>query len=177
MEEFLTFFASQTDQIERVRIYTPEENFQMYFSNPDSGENRAYDGAIQEIGRKNMGHMFRILSVENYFREQDHCEAKTERNFTLELQVEDTFVEENNRSFFLRIEGEKVNLLDSSKEADRADVKLKTNIADLSSLVMGAIPLKEFLWSRRMSCSDEIYAGDIQKAIGWSEKPKNYTYF
>ena len=70
-------FASQTDQIERVRIYTPEENFQMYFTNPDSGENRAYDGAIQEIGRKNMGHMFRILSVENYFKEQDRCEEKT----------------------------------------------------------------------------------------------------
>ena len=86
-------------------------------------------------------------------------------------------MEENNRSFFLRIEGEKVNLLDRSKEPDRADVKLKTNIADLSSLVMGAIPLKEFLWSRRMSCSDESYSGDIQKAIGWSEKPKNYTYF
>ncbi len=177
LEEFLTFFASQTDQIERVRIYTPEENFQMYFTNPDSGENRAYDGAIQEIGRKNMGHMFRILSVENYFKEQDRCEEKTRRNFILELQVEDTFVEENNRSFFLKIQEDRVELLDSSEEHIRADVRLKTNIADLSSLVMGAVPLKKFLWSRRMNCSDESYAEDIQRAIGWSEKPENLTYF
>ena len=177
LEEFLTFFASQTDQIERVRIYTPEENFQMYFTNPDSGENRAYDGAIQEIGRKNMGHMFRILSVENYFKEQDRCEEKTRRNFILELQVEDTFVEENNRSFFLKIQEDRVELLGSSEDHTRADVRLKTNIADLSSLVMGAVPLKKFLWSRRMNCSDESYAEDIQRAIGWSEKPENYTYF
>lgn len=177
LEEFLTFFASQTDQIERVRIYTPEENFQMYFINPDSGENRAYDGAIQEIGRKNMGHMFRILSVENYFKEQDRCEEKTRRNFILELQVEDAFVEENNRSFFLKIQEDRVELLGSSEDHTRADVRLKTNIADLSSLVMGAVPLKKFLWSRRMNCSDESYAEDIQRAIGWSEKPENYTYF
>ena len=49
MKQFLTFFASQTDQIERVRIYTYEESFHMLFTNPDSGENRAFDGAIQEI--------------------------------------------------------------------------------------------------------------------------------
>ena len=171
LEEFLTFFASQTDQIERVRIYTP------YFTNPDSGENRAYDGAIQEIGRKNMGHMFRILSVENYFRQQDHCEGKTGRDFILELQVKDTFVEENNRSFFLKIQGGRIRLLENREDHIRADVRLETDIADLSSLAMGAISLKEFLWSRRMKCSDESYGQDIQRAIGWSEKPENYTYF
>ena len=121
--------------------------------------------------------MFRILSVENYFKEQDRCEEKTRRNFILELQVEDTFVEENNRSFFLKIQEDRVELLDSSEEHIRADVRLKTNIADLSSLVMGAVPLKKFLWSRRMNCSDESYAEDIQRAIGWSEKPENLTYF
>ena len=168
LEEFLTFFA---------RIYTPEENFQMYFTNPDSGENRAYDGAIQEIGRKNMGHMFRILSVENYFRQQDHCEGKTGRDFILELQVKDTFVEENNRSFFLKIQGGRIRLLENREDHIRADVRLETDIADLSSLAMGAISLKEFLWSRRMKCSDESYGQDIQRAIGWSEKPENYTYF
>ena len=54
---------------------------------------------------------------------------------------------------------------------------LKTNIADLSSLVIGAIPLEAFLWTGRMQCSDTAYAQDIQNAIGWSQKPKNYTYF
>ena len=58
-----------------------------------------------------------------------------------------------------------------------ADVTLSTPIADLSSLVMGAIPLKEFLAYDRMQLTDPSYADDIQKAIGWSVKPKNYTYF
>ena len=173
MKQFLTFFASQTDQIERVRIYTYEEYFHMLFTNPDSGENRAYDGAIQETGRKIMGFMFRILDLDDYFRQQNHCDKPVSREFTLELQVEDSFMESNDKKVQLYIKDKEVKLV----SGQRADVTLKTNIADLSSLVIGAIPLEAFLWTGRMQCSDTAYAQDIQNAIGWSQKPKNYTYF
>ena len=173
MKQFLTFFASQTDQIERVRIYTYEEYFHMLFTNPDSGENRAYDGAIQETGRKIMGFMFRILDLDDYFRQQNHCDKPVSREFTLELQVEDSFMESNDKKVQLHIKDKEVKLV----RGQRADVTLKTNIADLSSLVIGAIPLEAFLWTERMQCSDTAYAQDIQNAIGWSQKPKNYTYF
>lgn len=173
MKQFLTFLASQEDQIERVRIYTYEENFHMLFTNPDSGENRAFDGAIQEVGRKNMGYMFRIFDVRQYFMQQTHCDRMVEREFVLELQVEDSFVESNNGSVFLEIKGTRVLLTDRKQ----ADVVLKTEIADLSSFVMGAIPLEAFLWTGRMECSDRSYVQEIQNALGWSQKPKNYTYF
>ena len=173
MKQFLTFFASQIDQIDRIRIYTHEENFHMLFTNPDSGENRAFDGAIQEVGRKNMGYMFRIFDVKEYFRQQSHCERPAEREFTLELQVDDNFVEENSGSLYLHVKNNSVKLTDGP----RADVVLRTNIADLSSFVMGAIPLSAFLWTGRMTCSDRSYEQDIQNALGWSRKPKNYTYF
>ena len=173
MKQFLTFFASQTDQIERVRIYTYEEYFHMLFTNPDSGENRAYDGAIQETGRKIMGFMFRILDLDEYFRQQNYCDKPVSREFTLELQVDDDFMESNDKTIQLHIKDREVKLV----SGQRADVVLKTNIADLSSMVIGAIPLEAFLWTGRMECSDTAYAQDIQNAIGWSQKPKNYTYF
>lgn len=173
MKEFMTFLASQVDQIERVRIYTPEEDFQLLFSNPDSGENRAHDGAIQEIGRKVMGYMFRIFDLKAYFMQQNHCDKPARRPFVLKLVVEDDFMVENNRTLLLYIRDECVLI---TKDRD-PDVTLKTNIADLSSFVMGAVSLKSFLWSGRMECSDNSYCEDIQRAIGWSEKPKNYTYF
>ena len=138
MKQFLTFFASQTDQIERVRIYTYEEYFHILFTNPDSGENRAYDGAIQETGRKIMGFMFRILDLEEYFRQQSHCDKPVSRAFTLELQVEDDFMESNNKTIRLRVDGDRV----CQTDAQKADVILKAKIADLSSLVVGAIPWK-----------------------------------
>lgn len=173
LQQFLTFLASQTDQIDRVRIYSPVESFQMYFTNPDSGENRAHDGAIQEIGRKTMGFLFRILDVEAYFKEQTHCEHQCECSFILELAVSDSFIEANNRSFYLSVSGKEVCLT----EETCADVRLECDIEDLSSLVIGAISLKDFLWSDRMRCSDEARTADLQSALGWSEKPRNYTYF
>ena len=173
MKQFLTFFASQTDQIERVRIYTYEEDFHMLFTNPDSGENRAYDGAIQEIGRKSMGYMFRILDLKGYFALQNHCQHSARREFTMKLQVEDDFMDENNTDILLHVKEDKV-LLTKDREAD---VTLKTNIADLSSFVMGAIPFSSFIWTQRMEISDSSYLQDIENAIGWHEKPKNYTYF
>lgn len=173
MKQFLTFFASQTDQIERVRIYTAEEYFHTLLLNPDSGENRAFDGAIQEIGRKNMGYMFRIFDLDAYFRQQTHCDKPVSREFTLELQVTDDFIRENQKSLKLHVKDGEVRITEEKK----ADVTLKTGIADLSSLVMGAVPLETFLWTERMQCSRPEYAQDIQNAIGWSQKPKNYTYF
>ena len=173
LKQFMTFFASQVDQIERVRIFSPDEYLHVMFKNPDTGENRAHDGCIHEIGRKTMGYMVRIFDVKQYFAVQTHCESPVSRPFTLALQVRDTFLSHNDGAFLLRVEGDRVTLT----EKGTPDVTLSTPIADLSSLVMGAIPLREFLAYDRMQLSDPSYADDIQKAIGWSVKPKNYTYF
>ena len=145
----------------------------MFFTSPDSGENRAFDGAIQEIGRKNMGYMFRIFDLKEYFRQQTHCERPVSRDFILQLQIEDDFMQDNNTGILLQIQGEQVRLV----EEGRPHVALRAGIADFSSFVMGAIPLKDFLWAGRMQCSDASYRQDIQNALGWSQKPKNYTYF
>ncbi len=173
LQQFMTFFASQVDQIDRVRIYSNDEYLPLLFTNPDSGENRSYDGAIQEIGRRNMGYMARILDLERYFTLEAHCEHAVSRPFTLALTVRDDFVQTNDGTFFLHVEGDHITLLAHAVP----DVTLSTDIADLSSLVMGAIPLRQFLRIGRMKVSDPSYADDIQAAIGWSQKPQNYTYF
>ena len=87
-------------------------------------------------------------------RRKTRCVEETGREFTLELQVEDSFMESNNKKVQLHIKDKEVKLV----SGQRADVILKTNIADLSSLVIGAIPLAAFLWTGRMQCSDTAYA-------------------
>ncbi|MCI8538578.1 MAG: GNAT family N-acetyltransferase [Oscillospiraceae bacterium] len=173
LRTFMTFFASQTDQIERVRIYTHDPSLQLMFSNPDSGENRLHTGCIHETCRCALDYMARIIDIPGYFKLEDHCEGTVSRDFVLELQVRDSFLPANNGSFYLKVSGDHLTVCDRAP----ADVTLYTDIADLSSLVMGATPLKDFLAYGQMSISDKSFADDVQKAIGWSEKPKNYTYF
>lgn len=173
LQQFMTFFASQTDQIDRVRIFSTDEYLHMMFTNPDSGENRAHDGAIQEIGRRVMGCMVRIFDVAQYFKQQTHCCCPVSRKFVLALDVKDSFLSQNNKTFYLEIDGMTVTLRQQAKP----DVTLTTDISDLSSLVIGAYPLKQAVRLGRITVSDESYLADIQNAIGWNEKPVNVTYF
>lgn len=173
LRSFMTFLASQTDQIERVRILSGDEYLHMMFTNPDSGENRAQDGCIQEIGRRTMGYMVRIFDVAGYFRLQNRCEFPAKNDFVLGLAVHDPCVDANNGTFCLRIQGSRVELVEHAQP----NVTLTTGIAELSSLVMGAYPLRTAVAMGRMSLSDSAYLDDIQRAIGWSVKPVNATYF
>ncbi|MEG0764464.1 MAG: GNAT family N-acetyltransferase [Pseudoflavonifractor sp.] len=173
LKQFMTFFASQVDQIDRVRIFTPDPNLQLMFINPDSGENRAHDGCIHEIARRTMGYMVRIFDIPAYFRMQSHCEGPVSRPFTLALQIHDDFMPQNDGCFYLRIEGDRLSVLDNAA----ADVTLTADIGVLSSLVMGVFSLETALEYGRLALSDRAYLEDIQKAIGWSKKPKNLTYF
>ncbi len=173
LEQFMTFFASQFDQIDRVRIYSPDPYLHELFLNPDSGENRAHDGCIHEIGRRTMGNMIRLFDIPGYFAVQTHCQYPVSRPFTLALDVTDTFLPQNNSVFLLRIEGSTVTRTDDGAP----DVALAADISDLSSLVIGAVPLRELVRLGRVRLGDAGYLDDIQRAIGWDEKPCNYTYF
>ncbi|NCB63696.1 MAG: GNAT family N-acetyltransferase [Clostridia bacterium] len=173
LKQFMTFFASQVDQIERVRIMSTDEYLHMMFLNPDTGENRAQDGCIHEIGRRTMGYMARIFDIRDYFKVQTHCETPARNDFVLALQVSDNMVDTNSGTFYLHIAGGKVELVEHA----HANVTLTTGIAELSSLVMGAYPLEKALTMGRMTLSDHAYAEDIQRALGWSVKPVNITYF
>ena len=173
LEQFMTFFASQTDQIDRIRIYSPDDYLHTMFTNPDSGENRAHDGCIHEIGRRTMGNMIRLFSVADYFAVQTHCCNPVSRPFTLAVKLTDTFLEQNHRTFLLRIEGSHVALVESGTP----DAVLSSDISDFSSFVIGALPLSELLRLGRMQLDCPSYARDIQNAIGWDTRPCNYTYF
>lgn len=173
LRQFMTFFASQVDQIERVRILSPDPSLTMLFHNPDTGENRAHDGCIHEVARRTMGYMARIFDVPAYFRMQSRCESPVSRPFVLALQVDDNFIEGNNGTFLLNISGSTVEVVEHAQP----DVTLSADISTLSSLVMGAFSLDEALRLGRLTLSDHGYAADVQRAIGWSRKPINFTYF
>ena len=173
LQQFMTFFASQYDQIDRVRIYSPDPYLHEMFLNPDSGENRAHDGCIHEIGRRTMGNMVRLLNIPGYFSIQNRCQYPVSQPFTVALDVTDSFLPQNNSVFLLKIEGETVTLV----EDEAPNVAVRIDVSDLSSLVIGAVPLRDLVRLGRVHIGDKSYIDDIQRAIGWDEKPVNYTYF
>ncbi len=176
LEQFMTFLASQVDQIERVRIYSPDPALHLMFTNPDSGENRAHDGCIHEIGRRTMGNMIRLFDVAQYFAVQTHTCAPVSRPFVLGVSISDSFLPHNARTYLLDIQDKTVTLLPESSDV-QPDTLLTADISDFSSFVIGAVSLSDLLRLGRVQLSDPSFARDVQNAIGWDEKPCNYTYF
>ena len=120
-----------------------------------------------------MGNMIRLFSVADYFAVQTHSCNPVSRPFTLAVKLTDTFLEQNNRTFLLYIEGSHVALVESGVP----DAVLSSDISEFSSFVIGALPLSELLRLGRMQLDCPSYARDIQNAIGWDIRPCNYTYF
>ncbi|OUO94001.1 hypothetical protein B5F39_04870 [Cloacibacillus sp. An23] len=79
----------------------------------------------------------------------------------------------NDGTFLLRAEGSRV----SPVRDGAPDVRLRAYIADLSSFFVGAVPLKELVRLGGAELSDLSYMRDVQSALGWDERPRNYTYF
>lgn len=147
LEQFMTFLASQVDQIERVRIYSPDPALHLMFTNPDSGENRAHDGYIHEIDRRTMGNMIRLFDVAQYFAVQTHTCAPVSRPFVLGVSISDSFLPHNARTYLLRIQDKTVTLLTA-------------DISDFSSFVIGAVSLSELLRLGRVQLSNPSFARD-----------------
>ena len=79
-------------------------------------------------------------------------------------------------TYLLRIQDKTVTLLPESSDV-QPDTLLTADISDFSSFVIGAVSLSELLRLGRVQLSDPSFARDVQNAIGWDEKPCNYTYF
>lgn len=159
LEQFMTFLASQVDQIERVRIYSPDPALHLMFTNPDSGENRAHDGCIHEIGRRTMGNMIRLFDVAQYFTVQTHTCAPVSRPFVLGISISDSFLPHNARTYPLRIQDKTVTLLPESSDV-QPDTLLTADISDFSSFVIGAVSLSELLRLGRVQLSNPSFARD-----------------
>ena len=120
--------------------------------------------------------MVRIFDLDLYYASKNRCCHRVSRDFTLALNVTDTFLSRNNRTIYLKVSGW---IAAAVVPQTSANVTLCTDISDLSSFVMGSYPLKQAVAFGRMSqyFSDQTYLDDIQNAIGWDTRPVNITYF
>lgn len=114
LRQFMTFFASQVDQIERVRILSPDPSLTMLFHNRTQARTARTTAASMRWPPHNGLHG-RIFDVPAYFRMQSRCESPVSRPFVLALQVDDNFIEGNNGTFLLNISGSTVEVVEHAQ--------------------------------------------------------------
>jgi predicted acetyltransferase len=101
-----------------------------------------------------------------------------ERNFggqtcRLKLTIEDSFLPENAGSAFLRFEDGRLHLMDDGGY----DVEVCMDVAEFSSLLVGAVNFRSLHKYGLAEISDPGYVGTIDKVFAVEDKPICTTAF
>jgi predicted acetyltransferase len=168
----LTFLNTQEDQVNRVIFNTLDENFHHLLLDPRNGTDNLMTPVYHESNLQGVGLMYRVTDTRVLF------DALKGHNFNnqsckLRLNINDSFIKENNGSIIVHFTDGKAIVSEGSEYETAVDL----DIADFSSLIIGAVGFKALLKYGIASISDSEYADTIDRIFEMPEKPICLTIF
>jgi predicted acetyltransferase len=157
----LSFLHTQSDQVRSITFNTQDENFHFLLTDPRNGSDNVIPIVSHEMGVQGIGLMYRIVDVKACFR------ALSDRDFggqtmTLKLVVGDSFYPRNEGPVVLRFDDGRLTVMEDDAPYD---VTAFVDIADLSSLLMGAVDFKSLYSYGLADVSDGDYVPKLDKAF------------
>ena len=170
--ELMAFVNSQADQVRYVIVNTQDEGFINTIADPRNQTERILFSVYQECCQTGLGVMYRICDVQGFFASIKNCRFGN-LNIKLQLNVNDSFIPENNKPFLLDFTNGNVVIANNSTP----DVEINIDIAELSSMVMGCTNLKSLVKYGKAHISNTNKLDEISRAFSLDEKPVCVTYF
>lgn len=172
LKELLTFLNTQEDQINRVIFNTLDENFHHLLLEPRDGSDNLMTPVYHESNLQGVGLMYRVTDTRVLF------DALKERNFNnqsckLRLNIRDSFIKENNGSVTVHFADGRAIV----SEVSDYEAAIDLDIADFSSLIVGAVGFKALLKYGIAQISDSKYADTVDRIFEMPEKPICFTSF
>ena len=172
LKALLTFLNTQEDQINRVIFNTPDESFHHMLMDPRDASDNIMTPVYHESNLQGVGLMYRVTDTKVLF---DSLSRHNFNNQTcrLKFSIRDSFLEENNRSVI-------VHFIDGSaalSDNDGFDAEVELDIADFSSLVVGAVRFKTLINYGIAGISDYSYTDTVDRIFELPEKPICLTIF
>ncbi|UCC43777.1 MAG: GNAT family N-acetyltransferase [Candidatus Zixiibacteriota bacterium] len=135
LQEMLAFLRSQFDQINRVVLHTPEDEFFFLLSDPYNDLQQAPMPPVNQASHTAaVGIMFRVMDSRRLFNElsdHDFGGVTAKLNFV----VKDSFFSKNDGSFILEVKNGRAAIVDDGD----FEAEVTLDVADYSSLVTGAV--------------------------------------
>jgi len=164
LAELAAFLHTQADQIRHILMDTLDDSFHYLLHDPRNGSPEILYDEYQTTNVQGLGLMYRVLDTPALFRlVGGGWGAGTCR---LRLTVADTFLPENAGSTLLRFQDGQAAVV----RQGRPDVELRLEVADLSSLLLGAVDLAALCRLGRAELSDAAWVGPLGRILA-AEKP------
>ncbi|UCD64748.1 MAG: GNAT family N-acetyltransferase [Candidatus Zixiibacteriota bacterium] len=169
----LSFLHTQADQINRIIVSSNDEYFYHCFDDPRNETGNLMSPVYHESHRSGVGIMYRVLNtreVFNLLKDRDFDGVSVR----LRLKVHDTFLKENNGDLTIHfVKGHPQ--IKTGRAA--AEVSLGLDIADFSSLIMGAVDLRSLYNYGRAELSKATYLEPLNQLFATKQKPVCMTSF
>lgn len=169
----LKFLQNQADQINEIIFNLADEYFYYLLFDPRNGSNNLIPSVNHETNTQALGLMYRVIEVAALFQ------AMAAHNFNnqtckLKLSLQDNFLKENAGDYFLWFENGQVQL--SLTEID-FEVAVQLDIADFSSLIVGAVNFNQLYRYGLATVSDVSLAETVNRIFQADQKPICTTPF
>ena len=172
LSELLTFLHTQADQVRHVIVETQDEYFHHLLLDPRNASASLFESIHHESNLQGVGLMYRVIDTPGIFN------LLQERDFggqtcKLKLTIEDSFMPENAGDTLLWFEDGRLRLMDDGDE----DVRVRLDVAEFSSLLIGAVTFRSLFKYGLADISDPGYAGVVDKIFAVQDKPVCTTPF
>lgn len=172
LSALLGFLRKQADQVGRIIYETQDDSFHHLLTDPRDGSDRLLAGLWHEVNTQGVGIMYRVIDVPRLF------EILAGHDFggvsaRIRLNVTDTFLPENGGSYVLVVEEGLARL----EEGGNTDFDLGMDVADFSSLVVGAVDFNRLHAYGRATISDESGVPLVNRLFRTDARPWCLTHF
>ncbi len=172
LAEIMTFLHSQADQIRKVVIDTQDEYFHFFPVDPRDGSDDMIPSVYHVTSTEGVGLMYKVVDVKGVFGAlKDHSFGG--ETCRVKFTIVDSFQPENSGSVVVHFVG---GLPALKGEGEGWDVEVKMDVAEFSSLLVGAVDFTS-LHNYSLACiSGEEYLGVIDRLFR-TPKPVCLTAF
>jgi len=166
------FLHSQADQVRRVVFNTQDEDFYHALRDPRNGTGKLIPDIYHESNTQGVGIMYRVLDTPGIFMLlRDHKFGV--EDCTIKLTIRDSFLPENDGSTILQFrEGRP-----SVQTGGEYDIEIALDVAEFSSLLMGAVRFTSLYNYGLVEISDQSEVDTIDRLFRTERKPICTTPF
>jgi predicted acetyltransferase len=172
LSELFTFLRRQADQIRRVIFNTQDEDFYQALRDPSNGTGNLLPSVYHESNTQGVGIMYRVLDTPGIFG------LLRDYNFdgqdcALKLTIRDSFFPENDGSTILQFRQGRPSV----QAGGDYDVEVSLDVAEFSSLLMGAVRFTSLYKYGLAEISDQSAVDTIDRLFRTRIKPVCTTPF
>jgi predicted acetyltransferase len=168
----LAFIHSQADQIARVTLETQDETFHHLFADPRDDSGRLFPPVYHQTNTQGVGVMYRVVDTRAAWAALASVDFGGE-TLRLRLHARDSFQPANDGAVTVAFQDGRPRVIEDGQH----DVALSLDVAEFSSLLMGAVDLESLYLYGLADVSDPGWLPRLTRLFSTPRKPICTTPF